>query len=127
MALLVVGLLALVYYSLKAKDSGLGKRTPVHLAVLPFTSTLEDPGTRAFCNGLTETLAVKLTQLSGSNPLQVVPTSEIRAEGITNVEQARKGFGVTLVLEGLAGVGQPSQSPIAWWTRSPCDNSLPTP
>ena len=99
-ALLVVGLLALVYYSLKAKDSGLGKQTPVHLAVLPFTSTLEDPGTKAFCNGLTETLAVKLTQLSGSNPLQVVPTSEIRAEGITNVEQARKGFGVTLVLEG---------------------------
>ena len=98
--LLVVGLLAVVYYKGKAKDVAFDKQPPVHLAVLPFTSTVEDPGTKALCNGLTETLAVKLTQLSGGNPVQVVPASEIRAEGITNVEQARKGFGVTLVLEG---------------------------
>ena len=99
-ALVAAGLLAVVYYNGKEKGLGLGKQTPVHLAILPFTSTVEDPSTKAFCNGLTETLAAKLTQLSGRNPLQVVPTSEIRAEGITNVEQARKGFGVTLVLEG---------------------------
>jgi serine/threonine protein kinase/tetratricopeptide (TPR) repeat protein len=99
-ALVAAGLLAVFYYNGKAKGLGFGKQTPVHLAVLPFTSTVEDSSTKAFCNGLTETLAVKLTQLSGSNPLLVVPTSEIRAEGITNVEQARKGFGVTLVLEG---------------------------
>jgi serine/threonine protein kinase/tetratricopeptide (TPR) repeat protein len=99
-ALLVVGLLAVVFYKGKPKDVGSDKQTPVHLAVLPFTSSAEDPGTKAFCNGLTETLAVKLTQLAGGNPVHVVPTSEIRAEGITNVEQARKGFGVTLVLEG---------------------------
>ncbi len=73
---------------------------PVQLAVLPFAPTGDDPGARAFCDGLTETLAAKLTQLSGSYPLQVVPTSEIRAESITSVEQARKDFGVTLVLEG---------------------------
>jgi len=99
-ALVAVGLLAVFYYSDKAKGFGLGKQTPVHLAVLPFTSTVEDPSTRAFCNGMTEMLAVKLTQLSSSNPLQVVPTSEIRAEGISSVEQARQAFGVTLVLEG---------------------------
>ena len=50
----------------------------------------DDPGSKAFCNGLTETLTAKLTQLTGSYPLQVVPTSEIRTEGVTSVEQARK-------------------------------------
>ena len=98
-ALVVASLLAVFSYNGKVKGF-LGKQTPVHLAILPFTSTVEDPSTTAFCNGLTEMLAVKLTQLSSSTPLQVVPTSEIRAEGISSVERARKGFGVTLVLEG---------------------------
>src|SRR5207237_5145070 len=62
--------------------------------------------TKAFCDGLTETLAAKLTQLTGSYPLQVVPTSEVRAEGVTSAEQARRDFGVNLVLEGsLHGSG----------------------
>jgi tetratricopeptide (TPR) repeat protein/TolB-like protein len=99
-AALVAALLAILYHNAKLKGVELGKQAPVHLAVLPFTSSVDDPGTKAFCNGLTETLAVKLTQLSGTHPLQVVPISEVRAEGISNVEQARKGFGVTLVLEG---------------------------
>jgi tetratricopeptide (TPR) repeat protein/TolB-like protein len=73
---------------------------PIHLAVLPFTSTGSDPGTKAFCDGLTETLAAKLTQLTGNYPLQVVPTSEVRDEGISSVEQARRDFGVNFVLEG---------------------------
>ena len=79
---------------------GISTPTPIHLAVLPFTSTGHDPGAKALGDGLSETLAAKLTQLSGSYPLQVVPISEVRAEGITSVEQARKGFGVNLVLEG---------------------------
>jgi serine/threonine protein kinase/tetratricopeptide (TPR) repeat protein len=79
---------------------------PVQLAVLPFTPAANDPGSSAFCNGLTETLTAKLTQLSGNYPLQVVPTSEIRSEGVTSVDQARKNFGVGLVLEGsLHGSG----------------------
>ena len=73
---------------------------PVQLAVLPFAPTGDDPGAKAFCDGLTDTLTAKLTQLTGSYPLQVVPTSEIRAEGVTSVEQARRDFGVSLVLEG---------------------------
>jgi eukaryotic-like serine/threonine-protein kinase len=79
---------------------------PVQLAVLPFAPMADDPGSKAFCNGLTETLTAKLTQLSGNYPLQVVPTSEIRTEGVSSVEQARKIFGVGLVLEGsLHGSG----------------------
>jgi serine/threonine protein kinase/Tfp pilus assembly protein PilF len=86
--------------------SSIVSSAPVQLAVLPFTPAANDPGSSAFCNGLTETLTAKLTQLSGNYPLQVVPTSEIRAEGVTSVEQARKNFGVGLVLEGsLHGAG----------------------
>ena len=85
---------------------GIGKTASVHLAVLPFTSSGNDSSTKAFCDGLTETLAAKLTQLTGSYPLQVVPTSEVRAEGVTSAEQARRDFGVNLVLEGsLHGSG----------------------
>jgi len=74
--------------------------TPMQLAVLPFAPMADDSGSKAFCNGLTETLTAKLTQLTDNYPLQVVPSTEIRAEGVTSVEQARKTFGVGLVLEG---------------------------
>ena len=41
----------------------------------------------------------RLTQLTSDHPLQVVPASEIRALGITNLEEARQQFGATLGLE----------------------------
>jgi len=101
LALVAAALLAVFYARGKLKGVfGSSKPVPLHVAVLPFTATGDDPNTKALCDGLTDTLAAKLTQLSGSYPVQVVPTSEVRAEGISNVEQARKGFGVNLVLEG---------------------------
>ena len=107
--LIVAALLSAAVY--RQSKSGrrlnlIGSSTPVELAVLPFTPMSDDPSSKAFGNGLTETLTAKLTQLSGSHPLQIVPTSEIRSEGVTSVEQARKTFGVGLVLEGsLHGSG----------------------
>jgi tetratricopeptide (TPR) repeat protein/TolB-like protein/predicted Ser/Thr protein kinase len=71
-----------------------------YLAVLPFNSTAGDANSRAFSAGLTESLAVRLKQLGIRYPLQVVPPSEILAEGINTVEQAHKSFGANLVLEG---------------------------
>lgn len=71
-----------------------------HIAVLPFRSLSGDPGLEAFGSGLTETLAARLTQLTQRYPLQVVPSSEIRAQGIGTPEQARAVFGANLVLEG---------------------------
>jgi len=72
----------------------------VHLAILPFRPSTNDPSSRAFAQGLTEALAVRLTQLTTSFPLQVVPPSEISTGGILSAEQARKTYGVNLVLEG---------------------------
>jgi serine/threonine-protein kinase len=75
-------------------------KPPVHLAILPFVSTGDDPRTKALGDGLTATLTAKLTQLTGNYPLQVVPTTEVRAENITSVERAKREFGANLVLEG---------------------------
>jgi serine/threonine protein kinase/tetratricopeptide (TPR) repeat protein len=72
----------------------------MHLAILPFTPASNDPNSRAFAQGLTETLAVRLTQLTSSYPLQIVSPREISADEIKTAEQARKNFGVNLVLEG---------------------------
>lgn len=109
-SLLLVCLLLFAAFYWQARSSrgiSLGiSPAPIQLAVLPFAPTADDAGSRAFCDGLTETLTAKLTQLTDNYPLQVVPSSEIRAEGVTNVEQARKNFGVGLVLEGsLHGSG----------------------
>jgi len=91
-----------IYLHYRARPGVILSRSsvPVQLAVLPFAPTTNDPSSKAFGDGLTETLTAKLAQLSGNYPLQVVATSEIRAEGVTSVEQARKNFGVGLVLEG---------------------------
>jgi TolB-like protein len=70
------------------------------LAVLPFEVPGGDPSTRAFGEGLTETLTAKLTQLTVSHALQVVSASEIHARQITAAGQARQELGVNLALEG---------------------------
>jgi serine/threonine-protein kinase len=72
----------------------------MHLAILPFTPSSNDASSRAFAQGLTETLAVRLTQLTSTYPLQIVSPREISADEIKTAEQARKNFGVNLVLEG---------------------------
>jgi tetratricopeptide (TPR) repeat protein/tRNA A-37 threonylcarbamoyl transferase component Bud32 len=75
-------------------------RAPRILAVLPFKALGADNATAAFGAGMTETLTAKLAQLSDRDSLQLVSTREIEAQGITNAEQARREFGVDLVLEG---------------------------
>jgi eukaryotic-like serine/threonine-protein kinase len=71
-----------------------------YLAVLPFNSSAGDANSRAFSAGLTESLAVRLKRVGTRYPLQVVPPSEMLAEGVNTVEQAHKSFGANLVLEG---------------------------
>jgi len=71
-----------------------------NLAVLPFEVVGEEPGAHAFAQGLAETLTGKLAQLTDNYPLQVIPPSEVRAQQVGSVEQARIGLGANLVLEG---------------------------
>jgi len=70
------------------------------LVVLPFSPSSNDSSAWAFSNGLTETLTTKLATLTNRYPLQVVPMSEVREAGVKTVDEARRGFGVNLVLVG---------------------------
>lgn len=71
------------------------------LAVLGFENIGGDASNQAFCDGLMEVLASKLTQLEQfQGSLLVVPTSDIRKESVTSVRAARRAFGVNLALTG---------------------------
>src|SRR5215469_7891012 len=73
---------------------------PRILAVLPFRALSADDATAALGAGMTETLTAKLAQFSNRDSLQLVSTREIEAQGIKSAEQARREFGVDIVLEG---------------------------
>ncbi len=70
------------------------------LAVLEFQAVDESPEEKSFTAGLTDTVTTKLTQLTGDRSLQVVPARDLRERHVTTAEQARRDFGVNLVLEG---------------------------
>ena len=68
------------------------------LVVLPLSMNDSSAEAFAFDNGLVDTLTSRLTQLSKNHPLQVVPASEVRSRGVTNLQEAREQFGATLGL-----------------------------
>jgi tetratricopeptide (TPR) repeat protein/TolB-like protein/predicted Ser/Thr protein kinase len=70
-----------------------------HVVVLPFSASGGGQAT-AFSKGLTETVNVGLTKLTERHSLQVVPASEVRSQGVTTIDQARREFGANLVIEG---------------------------
>jgi eukaryotic-like serine/threonine-protein kinase len=101
-SLLVLAVLLVAVFKKPQLTHWLGRSvTPEqkYLAVLPFSPSAADGNSRAFSAGLTESLAAKLNQLTRDS-LQVVPLSEILAEDVKTVEQARKNFGANLVLQG---------------------------
>jgi serine/threonine-protein kinase len=73
---------------------------PHILAVLPFRALTGGDPTNALGAGLTETLTAQLVQVSDRELLQIVSIHEIEAQGIKTAEEARRDFGVDLVLEG---------------------------
>jgi len=88
-------LLAAVFYPI------VNQRPPRHLLVLPFTCVGADPQTEHLCIGLLETISAKLTDLRRfRSSLSVVPASEVRAQRIDSADEARRIFGVDLVLAG---------------------------
>ncbi len=70
------------------------------LAVLSFSVIGGDAGDNAFSRGLAETLSAKLTQLSSGRSVQVVPVRELSARHVETPSDAKKAFGVNLVLTG---------------------------
>lgn len=70
------------------------------VAVLPFSVAGADASTRAFADGLCEVVSAKLTQLTERPQFQVIPVSEVRARHVATAADARKEFGVNLVIEG---------------------------
>jgi serine/threonine-protein kinase len=70
------------------------------VAVLSFSVAGADASTKAFADGLSEVLSAKLTQLTERPQFQVVPVSEVRAKHVATAADARKEFGVNLVIEG---------------------------
>ncbi len=70
------------------------------VAVLPFSVAGADASTKAFADGLSEVLSAKLTQLTERPQFQVIPVSEVRARHVVTAADARKEFGVNLVIEG---------------------------
>ena len=69
------------------------------IAVLPAGGAIaEDPEIAALNDGLVATLTARLTQLTRSHDLQVIPTSALRERSIDGLGMARRELGVTLVL-----------------------------
>ncbi len=70
------------------------------LVVLPFRSIGGGPEDQFYCDGMTETLTAKLTQLTATHELAVAPASDVRARQVASAEAARRDLGGTLVLAG---------------------------
>jgi tetratricopeptide (TPR) repeat protein len=69
------------------------------IAVIPSQTVLAgDQDLAAVNEGLALTLTTRLTQLSRTHGLQVIPASTLREEGIDRLDEARRELGVTLVL-----------------------------
>jgi len=71
------------------------------VAVLPFRNINADAEGQAYCDGLMEILASKLTQLERFHGrLWVVPTTEVRGRSVVTAQAARRLFRVNLVVTG---------------------------
>jgi tetratricopeptide (TPR) repeat protein len=71
------------------------------VVVLPFRNVGNLPANQALCDGLHEVLTSMLTTLDApGGRLHVVPATEVLRQQVTSVEDARRQFGVNLVLTG---------------------------
>jgi serine/threonine protein kinase/tetratricopeptide (TPR) repeat protein/TolB-like protein len=96
--------------------------TEKHLVVLPFANIGGDPANQPFCDGLMEILTSKLSQLEQfQGALRVVPASEVRREVVTSAREARRVYGVTLVITGSV---QRTGNAVRWTANLVDANSL---
>ena len=92
---------AFTWRSSKTSSSNLGTAVTRQLVILPFQpSDSSDSSSRAFANGLTDTLSAKLGEISDRYRLQVVPAFEVRAQQVSDARRARTMLGAGMVLNG---------------------------
>ena len=80
------------------KQSAVAVPARQSIALLPFTAIAGDPKMTAFGKGLLEDVAAKLSQLSASHDLEVVPARTLEDKKVTTLADATKEFGVNLGL-----------------------------
>ena len=72
-----------------------------HVLVLPFACHAENDEEKLLCEGLLETVTARLADVRRfSTSLSVVPSSEVRGQNIVTAGEARRVFGVDLVIDG---------------------------
>ncbi len=89
---------ALGYWRVREKQKVALPHTK-QLAILPLNDSSGSPEMAAFGAGLDDTLTTRLTELTRTHDLQVIPASEIRSKKVTTLQQASQEFGVNLGLE----------------------------
>ena len=97
--ILLIGAVPSVWRSIRRHI--IGSRVPagIHLAVLPVEAVNITPESLPLARGLTETLNASLTRLTQNHAIQVIPAGEVLARKVRTVDDARREFGVNLVLQ----------------------------
>ena len=98
-AVLVIGVL---YREKVLEWIGVRPSVPMvkHIAVLPFHMTGAQPQEAALFDGLTDTVTNRLMQLTAAQPVGIIPFSEISANHVTSMQEARNKLGANLALDG---------------------------
>jgi len=68
------------------------------LAVLPIESVSADRAETALGRGVAESVSARIAQGTNGHAFQLIPPSELSAQGVKTAEQARREFNVDLVL-----------------------------
>jgi serine/threonine protein kinase/tetratricopeptide (TPR) repeat protein len=72
-----------------------------HIAVLPFTSSANDPGYQPVAEGLMDSMTNQLSNLEAAQrSLWVVPSSVVRSRKVTDPAVAFRDLGATMVVQG---------------------------
>lgn len=72
-----------------------------HIAVLPFNNLSPEDIPESLNEGIMEVLTSKITQMEmRGGSLWVVPSSEVRADGVTSVKEATRKLGANLAVTG---------------------------
>jgi tetratricopeptide (TPR) repeat protein len=69
-----------------------------NIAVLPFTDVAGDPKLTAFGKGLVEDIGARLSQLSTSHTVEIIPSRTLEARKVSTLAEAQKEFGANLGL-----------------------------